>query len=188
MSINNGVSMNSNMYLLIAAYVVERGLRFLRIDLSAKTAPLPTELAGYKLVKTFDKRKPSDRNLLFIYRNDQGAEAFAKTWLGTFKNYDYYCLRNEIVSYKILNKFVNEGAVRIPKYIGHTETKNSLTLLIENVIGDSLYASPDADAQFTGFVRASAFLNYIGTNLTGSAKKAFSTRTGLIICCNFHYS
>ncbi len=147
----------------------------------------PKEIGSYKLKFKFKKQWKSDTGKLGIYESIDGKKAFGKTVNYKYKNASYIKLKNEIEIYKLIDKVISNltkknkskfNSFRIPKFIHSSESKNSLSLLVEYVEGiraDNL----SSDDKFNLYIKNIDFLDNLGSSMSNSQKNTFYKRTSI---------
>ena len=132
---------------------------------------LPKTIGNFKLVREIIKDK-KPRHFSYGLYFDGKRKAFAKQWVGKKKNKSYYLLKNEIDVYKEFQTILHDNPVfkkkfpniTIPRYISSIGSVNSLTLLIENIIGNQIN-NLNEDKQISIILNILDFLSEIGKKM-----------------------
>lgn len=144
----------------------------------------PPHLYGYDFVR---EHKSAHRSAyeFAIYKNDQGKEIFVKRWQGSVKSIDYYWLKNEIRSYKIIQTIVDRNQTQLsslslstPTYITSFATNRSLYLLIDFVEGKELVRS-STKAKLSSITKALSYFSQLTKLASPAEKRQFLHRGGL---------
>jgi len=151
---------------------------------ASKLNNLPKSIDEYQLVKSL-KQDLSSTYKAGLYKNKSGDLVVGKMWKGDFKNSDYFRLHKEIVTYQVLSQAIKRighltphslKSISIPRYIGFTESNNSLCLFIEYVNGVSLDSTISSDKQHVYFKKCIEYIKFIGNHLTSSEKSQLTTK------------
>ncbi len=160
---------------------------FLGLFIKPKDFKLPKKIGEYRYVKDFTKIGTAKEFKLAIYKGPKGERVIAKVWSGSFKNFSYYTLQNEITMYRLLNlayeraknaKSVESRNMYIPELLQWKEKKGVLVLLIEYINGQIASELPARD-KVTLYLRSMKFINHLAHFLTKEEKDFISTRSSL---------
>ncbi len=143
----------------------------------------PSTINEYTFVEELAKVGPKKSYQLAIYQNKNGQKAFAKMLNKQVKGYHYYSLQNEIQMYHVLNELnnnsstseKNNGAVKIPEFLGHVETNEILLLLLEFLEGEPTIDFSD-EKKIQYYFAIADYLTEIGKKMSINAHKRVSTR------------
>lgn len=101
--------------------------------------PVPINILSYRLVKMLNPSTAHRSFVYALYRDPRGRKAFAKIWINSKKNFDYYSLINEKNWYEAFshmgNKALKQQGVSVPNYLGWKEGPNFAALLIQLIKG-----------------------------------------------------
>lgn len=104
--------------------------------------PVPINILSYRLVKMLNPSTAHRSFVYALYRDPRGRKAFAKIWINSKKNFDYYSLNNEKNWYEAFshmdNKVLKQQGVSVPNYLGWEEDPDFAALLIQFINGHTI--------------------------------------------------
>lgn len=132
----------------------------------------PYKIGDYQFkYQILTKRK--ERPYLFaLYINRKGEEGIAKLWSGSYRNFDYHSLLNEISVYKKIHSILRKNPeiqkiypnIQIPTLIGTVKDNNKTILLLEKVKGQGIDNVP-LTQKIRIYERIVSYMHELGTNI-----------------------
>lgn len=152
----------------------------------------PPKINDFTFVKEFYPDKRVRHFDFAIYENENGKRVVAKQWNKSCKYIDYFWLINEINVYKEIHRVVGDfpeisrkyPTIKIPKLFGVFKKERSLTILIEEIDGQSIKILP-VEKQIEIFQDVIGYLFFLGGKMDRSAKNILIRRSFWYIAAMF---
>lgn len=129
--------------------------------------PVPKKILSYRFVRMLNPATAHCSFVYALYRDPRGRKAFAKIWINSKKNFDYYSLVNEKNWYEGFGQMhkgwlKQDGAkgVNVPSYIGWEEGPHFAALLTQFINGHTAEHLP-ATQQYSKILLIRKFLQLV---------------------------
>lgn len=158
-------------------------------------ADFPAKIGNFNFVKNFFPDKKAVHFYFAIYEDGSGKMAIAKQWNKSCKYINYHWLANEINVYKEIHRVRADNPKIDPKYpnmhipdlLGVVREKDRLTMLIEQIDGQSLKTLP-FEKQIAVFQDAIEYMVFLGDRMDSSAKKVLIKRSMWYVAAIFPFT
>ncbi len=178
--------MNNKSYNLLSLILNHFAGYFLGLFANEKIVKAPIHIDRYSFVKVIQHEKGQD-TIVALYKDESGKKAVAKIWFGNYKNYSYYSLKNEYLSYASLHKIITRTKrilpaglykVKIPNLLLYEESENYLSILIEWIEGEVGSNLSDKNL-LIAYTQVSSYLDFLTKHANASELESISRRSGL---------
>jgi len=154
----------------------------------------PPKIGVFSFVKEFYPGKKVRHFDFAIYQDEKGKRSIAKQWNKSCKHINRYWLRNEINAYREIHRVIDQNRqieqkypnFHIPNLLGVVQEKDELTMLIEDIDGQTLN-NLTIEKQVAIFSEAVNFINFLGSKLDSAAKSILIKRTMRHIAAMFPF-
>jgi hypothetical protein len=145
---------------------------------------LPKRVNEFVLQKELEKIGTAHAYHLAKYKTAGGEYAFAKMWIGRYKNFSYFSLKNELQMYVLLTKTQKRlkktmpdrfKKCYIPELLEWKESGNSLIMFTEYVEG-KIANDTTTDGKLKAYWLLTDYISFLGENMTNEEKSQIPHR------------
>ena len=162
-----------------------QGRFFNLIKRNSRKKSMPTEIDKMTLVDEIFKSGEDTKVSQGVYQDESGKKFFVKKWEGNKRDFSYFGLQNEMMSYKIIGSVLDRlGAnlpekfskIRVPRIIKCEKNKKKLLAVVEFLEGENVQSLSPKRKIETYFL-ISDFMNFLGEKMTKDERESFTLRS-----------